>query len=236
MYIELQNEKRGKWSSAKPVLSYNKASGVVSVPGQNGRKINAAVEDVRFTITEDELAIKIQEAVDALDIIIDESVDELPDNQPELGQDEVQQSDNGEMCPTLRITEGDRIDIYWSGDEECYPATIGSFHPDSGKHEIDYYDGDKDTLDMQTQVWLVINTDQAVVSDISPVWSEALEFYFKTFGHKEFMLHQAERLPPHPVWNAYKDKEVKFMKTVREVSVKKFRKAQMSYRAMSFTK
>ena len=35
------------------------------------------------------------------------------------------------------------------------------------------------------------------------------------------MLHQAEGLPTHHVWNAYKDEEVNFMKTVREFSVTK---------------
>ena len=33
------------------------------------------------------------------------------------------------------------------------------------------------------------------------------------------MLHQAEGLPPHPVWNAYRDEVLKFLKTVREVPI-----------------
>ena len=43
IFIKLKNEKRGKWSSGKPVLSYDKISGIVTVPGQNGRTMNAAI-------------------------------------------------------------------------------------------------------------------------------------------------------------------------------------------------
>ena len=44
--------------------------------------------------------------------------------------------------------------------------------------------------------------------------SEAIEAYFRIFSYKEFMLHHAEELPPHSVWNVYRDEEPKFMKTV----------------------
>lgn len=39
------------------------------------------------------------------------------------------------------------------------------------------------------------------------------------------MHNHAEGLPPHPVWNAYKDEEGKFMETVREVPVDKVPKS-----------
>ena len=41
-----------------------------------------------------------------------------------------------------------------------------------------------------------------------------MEAYFKMFCQKDFMLHHAEGFPPHLLWNAYKDEEQKFMKTV----------------------
>ena len=59
VFIKLQHGKRGKWSSTKPVLSYDKQSGSVTVPGQNGRTIKSSVEDVRFAITDNELALKM---------------------------------------------------------------------------------------------------------------------------------------------------------------------------------
>ena len=33
------------------------------------------------------------------------------------------------------------------------------------------------------------------------------------------MLHQAEGLPPHPVWNTYPNEKTKLLKTVRKVPV-----------------
>ena len=35
------------------------------------------------------------------------------------------------------------------------------------------------------------------------------------------MFHQALSLPQHPVWNAYKDEESKFLCTVRQVHIKR---------------
>ena len=58
-----------------------------------------------------------------------------------------------------------------------------------------------------------------MIPGIASIHKEALQNYFKTFAQKEFMLHQAEGLPPHPVWNAYHDEELKFLRTVREVPI-----------------
>ena len=58
VFVKLQHEKRGKWSNAKPVLSFDKVSGTVTAPGQNSRTIKAAVEDVLFAITDNEIALK----------------------------------------------------------------------------------------------------------------------------------------------------------------------------------
>ena len=124
VFIKLQHEKRGKWTSAKPVLSYEKASGIVTVPGQNGKKIKAAVEDVRFAISDDELAVKYQEAIDVLDSCLSDSVDDLPEQEMVLDLTEAEPGDNEEIGPTHNIEVGDRVEVYWSGDDEYYPGTI----------------------------------------------------------------------------------------------------------------
>ena len=56
-FIKLQNEKRSSRAKAKPVLPYDKSSGIVAVPRKNSKKINASVEDVRFAIIEDKLML-----------------------------------------------------------------------------------------------------------------------------------------------------------------------------------
>ncbi len=83
VFIKLQHENRGKWSSPKPVLSYDKSSGIVTVPGQNGRKIRTSVQDVRFAVTNDELAIQYQEAMDALDLALNDSVEPISGKVPD---------------------------------------------------------------------------------------------------------------------------------------------------------
>ena len=219
VFIKLQHEKRGKWTSAKPVLSYDKASGIVTVPGQNSKTIKAAVEDVRFAISDDELAVKYQEAIDALDIALDDSVDVIADDtNAQRSLTEPENYDDDEIGPTHAGQVGG---IYWSGDYEYYPGTVDSYDPDSGNHKINYNDGDRETIDTENHQSHVISISQAIISDLSEFHAQVLESYFKTFGHKEFMLHHAEGLPPHTVWKAYQEEESKFMKTVREVSIDK---------------
>ena len=44
------------------------------VPGRNGHKINATVENARFAIANDVLTLKYQQAVDGIQASIDDSV------------------------------------------------------------------------------------------------------------------------------------------------------------------
>ena len=95
------------------MLSYDKASGIVTIPGQNGKKIKAAVEDVRFATVHDELAVNFQNAIDALDIALGESVDDMPDQDAEPDLTESESADCGEIGPTHSIEVGDRVEVYW---------------------------------------------------------------------------------------------------------------------------
>ena len=78
--------------------------------------------------------------MDALDIALVESVDDIPDQEEEPDLTETEPADSGEMGPTHNIEVGDRVEVYWSGDEEYYPGTADSYDPDSGKHAINYDD------------------------------------------------------------------------------------------------
>ncbi len=126
-----------------------------------------------------------------------------------------------EIGLTTAIQVGNRVEVYWSGDEECYPGTVDSYDPESGKYEINYDDGDKESLDLDKHTWRLISDNQSGLTEVSAVHKEALETYFKTFGQKEFLLHHAEGLLSHPIWNAYHDEEINFMKIFRSVSIDK---------------
>ena len=67
----------------------------------------------------------------------------------------------------------------------------------------------------------VLTTNQVSIPSLASIDKQALQIYYQTFAHKEFMLHQAQGLPPHPVLNAFHDEEVKFLKTVRQVPIDK---------------
>ena len=77
--------KRENWSNLKSVLKYDNPSGTAVVPGRDGYKIDSAPEDVRLAVLNDELPLKYQQAIEELQVSIDEFVGELPDepeNQP----------------------------------------------------------------------------------------------------------------------------------------------------------
>ena len=221
VFVKLQHEKSGKWTNPKPVLNYDKQTGIVEVPGQNGRKIKAALEDVRFAVTDNEFAIKYQETVDSLDVSLGYSMDSITDESPDMIHEPDDLSDRGEIGPTIDLNIGGKIEVYWPLDIEYYPGTVTTYDGATGFHGINYDDGDHESLDMDKETWRVLQSSRSNCVDLSSVHKEALEAYYKSFAHKEFMIHQAEGLPPHPVWNAYKEEESKFMKTVREVSIDK---------------
>ena len=77
---------------------------------------------------------------------------------------------------------------------------------------------------MKNDTWRILNTNHVVITNLNSIYNEALQLHFQVFTHMEFMLHQAEGLPPHRVWNAYRDEEIKFLKTFREIPIHKVQK------------
>ena len=76
VFIKLENQKRGTWSSPLPVLSYDPDSRTVTVPGAHGRQRKIAIEDVRHAISVDNsLAVAIQAAIDELAHEIEDSIE-----------------------------------------------------------------------------------------------------------------------------------------------------------------
>ena len=73
-------QRRRQLDKREPCSWYEKSSGIVTIPGKNGEKIDAFVEDVRFAITEEELAVKNQEATDVLDNSLGNTVNYLADD------------------------------------------------------------------------------------------------------------------------------------------------------------
>jgi len=122
VFHKLEKEKRGKWLSPRTVLSIDREAGIVSVPGADGRKICAAVEDVRAAIVDDEFAQMVQETRDSLDVALEECLDSLPDGtddetvNTDSGSNDQYAALTGDDSEIVMPTVGDNIDVYWPLD------------------------------------------------------------------------------------------------------------------------
>ena len=125
------------------------------------------------------------------------------------------------LGPIRKLRVGGKIEMYWPLDDQYHPGSVSEYSEATGKHITAYYDCEVENLKMKEQNWRILSINQVAIPDIAPIHKETLQKYFKNFAHKEFMVHQAEGLSPHPVWYAYHDEELKFLKTVREIQVDK---------------
>lgn len=155
------------------MLVFDIANGTVTVPGANGKKINPAIEDIRPAIAKKELATAVQNATDELDRNLEEVVDTLEDDSPEsridFTGDDIGNSDStalnieeepdriGPNNPTV----GDNIEVYWPIDKKFYGGTVHTHNERTGKYAVHYFDGDKENLNLENEVWNYLD-DRAV--------------------------------------------------------------------------
>lgn len=84
VYIKLSNQKLGKWTTPKPVIHFDRMTKTITVPARNGKTINAAIEDVRIAVVEGLLANSIEEAIDKMDNILEDTFDDLITSDEEI--------------------------------------------------------------------------------------------------------------------------------------------------------
>ena len=120
IFIKHDKEKRGSWTSPRPVLSYVPESHTVVVSGKNGRKRTAALEDTRKAVLQDELAIKVQEAIDELNVSLDVALCEATDDEHEPVEPQPQpQHDVIEDTDIMSLPRvGDGIELFWPADNQ----------------------------------------------------------------------------------------------------------------------
>lgn len=66
IYIKRSHAKRGSWTAPSTVVNVDYHSGVVNIPGSNGKIVKAAFEDVRPVIDDDSFAKLLRDANDEL--------------------------------------------------------------------------------------------------------------------------------------------------------------------------
>lgn len=235
VYLKNQKEKRGKWTDPRPVLSFDKISHSVTVPGKNGRTVNAAVEDVRLAVADNALARMIQESIDELQNALQIEIDEIPNDQKQgtIGNDQAPEDNESDhevnasddpMSPKPNI--GDSVEVYWPQDKTYYPGNIDTIS-DDGLYTIAYDDGDvENDLNFDNELWRyctpAVNSNSIKVAALQELESqeqELLENYAKSMGYNSFMLHEADGLPSSVLHNSYTREEEKFKQTVKEVHV-----------------
>lgn len=159
VFIKRQHEKRGKWSPPRVVLSYDPSSRTITVPGSHGKTISSAIEDTRFAIQDNPLAIQIQQSIDQIDAEL-EHVTDCTDENPDADEREFEHDKSppfhheystSECEPSLPRT-GDCVDIFWPLDNSYYSGTVQSIDED-GKHNIEYDDGEDEVLYMREETW-----------------------------------------------------------------------------------
>ena len=227
IFIKLPNEKRGKWSGSRPVLSYDISSGIVTVPGSRGRTISAAIEDVRHAIVDNDLAQKIQEAIDQLSIEVENSLDtdtdtrQLDTNAEISMEDCSDYDDHGDERLTPLPKIGDSIEVLWPLDNEFYPGVVTAIDGGNDYRTVHYKDGDIEKLNMTQETWRYTDPDPASAStvELTSNYDNVIKMFYKRFGHKDFLAYQAEGLPSFPLINAYVDEESKFKDNVRVIDM-----------------
>ena len=147
--------------------------------------------DVRFAITDNELAIKYQEANDLLDSALEISIDSLSEESNNETAHNDSSSQPEELSTTHNLSTGDKIGVHWPLDDTYYPGSISEYYEGTGKHKVAYDDGQIETLNMKNETSRIQNANQVSIPNLAFIYKHALETYFRTFAHKEFMLHQA---------------------------------------------
>lgn len=196
MYLPGDNGKFGKWLTPRTVLSFDKSSGVVKVPGKTSKTISVAVEDVGITPIEDEFAHHICETKDQLTKSIDELISmpvEINSNDSSISENsnsiEKSTSENFDDSdgfdqndePILAPSVGDRIEVFWPIDDQLYPCTVGSI-TDDRLHVINYDYGDNETLSFKDENWRSEDTITVNMTTLKSNIHAVLQDMLSVFG------------------------------------------------------
>lgn len=157
VYIKSGNEKRGKWTSPRQVLSINREAGSITVHDRAGNIISAAFEDCRAAPNQSELTNAIQESIDELEenlagqLELHESIIRYIESTDEVGECEEHPGDFDMSSDNKRTTTppntGDLISVYWPLENKYFTGTVKIFNSDRMR-VIHYDDDDQETLNL----------------------------------------------------------------------------------------
>ena len=125
------------------VLSIDRRTGNLTVPGSGGRTMNAAFEDVRMVLDEDSFASMVQQSIDTLDSEIVSAIDDLNSasfdaKSSSSNHARTTESDTDEVLPPVTPVVGDHTEVFWPIDNQYYPGQVTTV--DDGRHLFTYDD------------------------------------------------------------------------------------------------
>lgn len=168
-----------------------------------------------------------QDSIDTLDREIESALDaqhssEKPEGVLSSVQPGPTESDLDDHLPPVTPSAGDRVEVFWSADNQLYSGEVTMIH--DGCHQMTYDEGDVELLNICEETWRFScpssNTGTISGSTAFELQSSSqsdLEKMFNHFGNKVFLLHHAQAFPAHVLQKAYLEDETSFKQTVRLV-------------------
>ena len=88
---------------------------------------------------------------------LEESVDSLPQNQLNQEVETSENSETEELETTHDLCVGYKIELHWHLEDKCYPGSVSEYSENTGKHRINYDDGEIENLNMKNEIWCVLS-------------------------------------------------------------------------------
>ncbi len=219
VYLKSENAKRGSWSAPKTVVNFDPESGIVTLPGKNGKLLRPAIEDVRYAVASP-FAADVQRANDELDDQIDDALDLTAQKGSDINVDKSSTEHNGKYLI---------VDTEYTGKNDQCPAVADqtAFEPEGlAPRDIDKTEFSESDTDNTSHVdggesfgapnlseeleqgeefgpwnveyWNGARNSNANLDTVTPgtaltsLEKETLQMYYNRFGTKEFTRKQAE--------------------------------------------
>lgn len=182
--------------------------------------MNAAIEDLRFTVGEQDFALMVHDANDKLD-------DEMPFVFVKLIMQSPQASNVVDASslkhvpciqfesdysagPCSKPIVGEKVSVYWPHMDSFYDGHVHEISGDG--HIVHCDDGDVETLMLDNENWKFCSANVSTSISLKTTRVRYLSELFN-FGSRSFMKFGAQAFPQYLFQSACEDEEISIIKT-----------------------
>ena len=151
---------------------------------------------------------------DELNSALDESIDSTYEEFGNKNLHDVSNTEAGELSSIHDLCLGEKLKSISLRMTKFYPGSISEYHESADNNKTAYDDNQTENLNVKSETWRILDANEVSISDTISINNEDLKESFQNFAHKEFMLHESQVLPLHPVWNACNNKALKLVETL----------------------